>query len=52
MKRIDADALIEKINEIDEIDYGSCGSYESHSAVRDVLRDIKRIIYDEPEVEE
>ena len=36
--------LIGRLEEINHTDYGSIGSYESHVAVRDCLRDVKNIV--------
>jgi hypothetical protein len=48
---IDADALIEKIREINPVDYGNIFSYEAHGAAQDVLYDIKQIVCNAPTVE-
>jgi hypothetical protein len=45
------DALKEKVEKINCVDYGSMFSYEAHSAVRDVLSDIERIIDAVPTIE-
>ena len=36
--------LIGRLGEINYTDYGSFGSYESHVAVRNCLRDVKNIV--------
>lgn len=36
--------LLGRLEEINHTDYGSIGSYESHVAVRDCLRDVKGIV--------
>lgn len=41
---IDEKKLIEDIDKINYTDYGSICSYEAHSAVREVLRDVENII--------
>jgi len=45
---IDEKKLIEDISKINNTDYGSICSYESHSAVSEVLRDIENIINNQP----
>jgi len=45
---INKDILIEKIENINCIDYGTIGSYEAHNAVRDCLSDILNLIDDIP----
>ena len=49
MRLIDADSL--SIGEINPVDYGSMYSYEAHSAVRDCLSDIERLIDNAPIIE-
>lgn len=36
--------LIGRLEEINPVDYGSIGSYEAHSAVKDCLRDVERTV--------
>ena len=36
--------LIGRLEEINPVDYGSFWSYEAHSAVKDCLRDVDRIV--------
>ena len=45
---IDEKKLIEDISKINNTDYGSICSYEAHSAVSEVLRDIENIINNQP----
>ena len=44
--------LIEKLEKINPVDYGSMGSYEAHSAVKDCLRDVDRIVNELADAEE
>ena len=51
MRLIDADAQIDEIGKINPVDYGSMFSYEAHSAAREVLRDVVRILDTAPTID-
>lgn len=51
MRLIDADALKEMVDKINDTDYGSIFDYTAHREVRNVLRDIKRLIDNMPTIE-
>lgn len=36
--------IIEKLEKVNPVDYGSMSSYEAHSAVKDCLRDVTEIV--------
>lgn len=51
MRLGDLDALKEMVNKINDTDYGSIFDYTAHREVRNVLRDIKRLIDNTPTIE-
>lgn len=51
MRPIDADALNEMVDKINDTDYGSIFDYTAHREVRNVLRDIKHLIDNAPTIE-
>lgn len=50
IRPIDALALIEKLDNINPVDYGAMSSYETHCGARDALSDAVRYINDAPEI--
>ncbi|MBQ8620154.1 MAG: hypothetical protein IJ418_21970 [Clostridia bacterium] len=48
MRPIDADALIEKLDNINPVDYGAMSSYETHNGARDALSDAVMHVNDMP----
>ena len=50
VRLIDADALIDKLESINPVDYGAMSSYETHCGARDALSDAVRYVNDAPEI--
>lgn len=48
VRPIDADALIDKLEGINPVDYGAMSSYEAHTGARDALSDAIRYVNDAP----
>ena len=48
MRLIDADALLEKLDNINPVDYGAMSSYETHNGARDALSDAVMHVNDMP----
>ena len=48
MRPIDADALAEKLDNINPVDYGAMSSYETHNGARDALSDAVMLVNDAP----
>ena len=48
VRPIDANALIDKLEGINPVDYGAMSSFEAHSGARDVLSDAIRCVNDAP----
>ena len=48
MRPIDADALLEKLDNINPVDYGAMSSYEAHNGARDALSDAVMHVNDMP----
>lgn len=51
MRLIDANALKERLEQMNPVDYGSIYSYEAHNAAGDVLGDVARILDSAPTIE-
>lgn len=45
---IDANALVEKLDNINPVDYGAMSSYETHNGARDALSDAVMLVNDAP----
>lgn len=48
IRPIDANALVEKLDNINPVDYGAMSSYETHCGARDALSDAVRYVDDAP----
>ena len=48
IRPIDANALIEKLDNINPVDYGAMSSYETHNGARDALSDAIQCVNDAP----
>lgn len=50
VRPIDANALIDKLESINPVDYGAMSSYETHNGARDALSDAVRYVNDAPDI--
>lgn len=50
VRPIDANALVDKLEGINPVDYGAMSSYETHNGARDALSDAVRYVNDAPEI--
>ena len=48
VRSIDANALVEKLDNINPVDYGAMSSYETHNGARDALSDAIQCVNDAP----
>lgn len=48
MRPINANALIDKLESINPVDYGAMSSYETHNGARDALSDAVRYVNEAP----
>lgn len=48
VRPIDANALVEKLSNINPVDYGAMSSYETHNGARDALLDASNLANDAP----